>query len=67
MLDPIEQIKNNIQNWLDRHSVVADFDVSLSQNLVFGDYVTNVAMVAIKNVEDFKYPKEFVNTIVDFL
>ncbi len=52
MLNPRELIKDCLANWLESRSVSADFEVSLSQNLQYGDFSSNIALIASKKIEN---------------
>lgn len=60
-------ISNYLENFLSRNNIKSEFEVSTSTNLSFGDYVSNIAMVAFKNSKGAKSPREFAEKIVKFL
>lgn len=52
MQKPKEIIYIALKNWLEKKSISIDFEVSLSQNLHFGDFSTNIALVASKELKN---------------
>ena len=62
-----ELIINYLNNWLERNSPDAKFDVSVSSNLDFGDYTSNIAMVSVKKMKGFNNPRALAEKIVEFL
>lgn len=44
MINPKLIIKEKLQKWLDEKNIKADFEVSMSENLKFGDFSTNISL-----------------------
>lgn len=50
MQNPKQLITEKLQYWQEKNSTKVPFDVSLSQNLSFGDLTTNIALQASKSI-----------------
>ena len=50
MQNPRELIIENLNVWLKDNPLQTEFEVSISQNLKFGDFSTNIAMVSVKKM-----------------
>jgi arginyl-tRNA synthetase len=64
MQNPKELIEKSLKNWLEENSITTDFEVSLVDNPVFGDFSTNIAMVAVKKQSEFVNPRELADKLV---
>lgn len=67
MQNPKELIESYLKNWQERNSVTSPFEVSLSQNLSFGDFSTNIAFVSVKEKKGVNNPRTLAESIVTFL
>lgn len=64
MQDPKDIIIESLKKWLSGNNIEVDFEVSLVSNPQFGDFSSNVAMVAIKKSEKSNNPRELAEKIV---
>jgi len=67
MQNPKKLIENYLNNWLERNNITASFEVTVVQNSSFGDFSTNIAMVAVKEFKGVNNPKILADKIVSFL
>lgn len=66
MQNPKEVIEGSLKKWMQENSIDASFEVSIVENPVFGDFSTNIAMVAVKSF-DAKNPRELAEIVVSKL
>jgi len=66
MQNPRELIIESLNVWLKDNPLQTEFEVSISQNLKFGDFSTNIAMVSVKKMPSTN-PRELAEQIVNTL
>lgn len=66
MQNPRELIIENLNVWLKDNPLQTEFEVSVSQNLKFGDFSTNIALVSVKNTPSTN-PRELAEQIAGIL
>ncbi len=67
MNTPESLIRNYLENWAARNGISVPFDVSISSNLAFGDYASNIALVGFKHLKGYKSPRDVGEKIIAFL
>ena len=61
MQNPRDLIIEKLKEWQEKNSLSGDFEVSVSQNLQFGDFATNICLQAAKNAG--KNPRELAENL----
>ncbi|MDO8269635.1 MAG: arginine--tRNA ligase [Candidatus Levybacteria bacterium] len=67
MQNPKELIRNYLKNWLSHNNISVEFEVSLVSNSTFGDFTSNIAMIAVKEFKGVNNPRILAEKIVTFL
>lgn len=66
MLNPRQLIEDSLEKWLKSRDISVEFEVSLSQNLQFGDFSSNISLIASKKIENSN-PRQLAEEIISSL